>query len=169
MERKTRRTVIDIAQHQSSINFEEADLSPPFTFPEYQKEILFSRFAAGAIDIAIVAAIYLIFVAITYLQMPDLHFDRRAAGIYLAGMLILTGVYYLLFMMSTSQTPGMKIRRLFAVTREGIPLDPRSACLRGFGYFISITPLMLGVVWALVDPEHLTWADKVSGTFLKKV
>ena len=54
MERKARRTVIDIAQHQSKINFEEAELSPPFTFPEYQKEILFSRFAAGAIDIAIV-------------------------------------------------------------------------------------------------------------------
>ena len=64
---------------------------------------------------------------------------------------------------------AMKIRRLAAVTREGIPLDPQSACLRGFGYFISIAPLMLGFIWALVDPEHLTWADKVSGTFLKKV
>lgn len=169
MERKARRTVIDIAQHQSTIDFEEADLSPPFTFPEYQKEILFSRFAADAIDVAIVAAIYLIFVAVTYLQMPNPDIDKRSAGIYLVGLLVLTGVYYLLFMMSTSQTPGMKIRRLGAVTREGIPLDPRSACIRGFGYFISIAPLMLGFVWALVDPEHLTWADKVSGTFLKKI
>jgi len=169
MERKARRTVIDIAQHQSTIDFEEAELSPPFTFPEYQKEILFSRFAADAIDIAIVAAIYLIFVAVTYMQMPDPAFDKRASGIYLSGLLVLTGVYYLLFMISTSQTPGMKIRRLAAVTREGAPLDPRSACLRGFGYFISIAPLMLGFIWALVDPEHLTWADKVSGTFLKKV
>ena len=169
MERKARRTVIDIAQHQSTIDFEEAELSPPFTFPEYQKEILFSRFVADAIDIAIVAAIYLIFVAVTYMQMPDPAFDKRASGIYLSGLLVLTGVYYLLFMISTSQTPGMKIRRLAAVTREGAPLDPRSACLRGFGYFISIAPLMLGFIWALVDPEHLTWADKVSGTFLKKV
>jgi uncharacterized RDD family membrane protein YckC len=169
MERKARRTVIDIAQHQSTIDFEEAELSPPFTFPEYQKEILFSRFVADAIDIAIVAAIYLIFVAVTYMQMPDPAFDKRAAGIYLSGLLVLTGVYFLLFMISTSQTPGMKIRRLAAVTREGTPLDPRSACLRGFGYFISIAPLMLGFIWALVDPEHLTWADKVSGTFLRKV
>ena len=169
MERKARRTVIDIAQHQSTINFEEADLSQPFTFPEYQKEILFSRFVADAIDIAIVTAIYLIFVAVTYLQMPDPGFDKRTAGIYFAGLLVLTGVYYLLFMMSTSQTPGMKIRHLVVVTREGMPLDPRSACLRGFGYFISITPLLLGFIWAFVDPEHLTWADKVSGTFLKKV
>jgi len=169
MERKARRTVIDITKHQSTINFEEAELSPPFTFPEYQKEILFSRFAADAIDIAIVAAIYLVFVAVTYIQMPDPGLDKRAAGIYLSGLLVMIGVYYLLFMMSTSQTPGMKIRHLAVVTREGVPLDPRSACVRGFGYFISIAPLMLGFIWALVDPEHLTWADKVSGTFLKKV
>jgi uncharacterized RDD family membrane protein YckC len=95
--------------------------------------------------------------------------DKHTAGLYLAGLLVLTGVYYLLFMMSTSQTPGMKIKRLAVVTREGIALDPRSACLRGVGYFISIAPLMLGFIWAFVDPEHLTWADKVSGTFLKKV
>ena len=169
MERKARRTVIDIAQHQATIDFEEADLSPSFTFPEYQKELLYTRFIADAIDIAIVAAIYLVFVAVTYLQMPAPGFDRRTAGLYLAGLLVLIGVYYLLFMMSTSQTPGMKFRRLAVVTREGVPLDPISASMRGFGYFISIAPLMLGFIWAFVDPEHLTWADKVSGTFLKKV
>jgi len=169
MERKTRRTIISIAQHQSTIDFDEAELSPPFIFPEYQKELLFSRFASEAIDIAIVAGIYLIFVGVTYLQMPEPGIDKRIGGIYVAGLLVLIGVYFLLFMLSTSQTPGMKMKRLAAVTREGFPLDPRSACMRGFGYFISIVPLMLGFFWALIDPEHLTWADKVSGTFLKKI
>ena len=169
MERKSRRTVIDIAQHQSKINFDEAELSPPFTFPEYQRELLFTRFAAEAIDIAIVGGVYLLFVGVTYYQMPDPVMDKRIAGVYLAGLLVLIGVYFLLFMMSTSQTPGMKLKHLEAVTREGLPLDPRSACMRGFGYFISIVPLLLGFVWALLDPEHLTWADKVSGTFLKKI
>ena len=63
----------------------------------------------------------------------------------------------------------MKHRRLTVVTREGSPLDPRQACMRGFGYLISILPVMLGLVWALLDPEHLTWADKVSGTYVKKI
>jgi hypothetical protein len=39
--------------------------------------------------------------------------------------------------------------------------------LRAFGYFISMVPLMLGFAWAVVDPEHLTWADKVSGTYVR--
>jgi uncharacterized RDD family membrane protein YckC len=169
MERKTRRTVIDIAQHQSTLDFDEAEHSPPFTFPEYQKSILLQRYMANAIDIAIVAAIYLIFVGVTYYQMPDPAIDKKTAGIYLAGLSVLVGVYFLLFMMSNSQTPGMKMKKLIAVTRDGTALDPYSALLRGFGYFISIAPLLLGFIWALVDPEHLTWADKVSGTFLKKV
>jgi uncharacterized RDD family membrane protein YckC len=72
-------------------------------------------------------------------------------------------------MLSASQTPGMKLRGLVAVSREDTLLDPKEACVRGFGYFVSIVPLMLGFVWAVIDPEHLTWADKVSGTYLKKI
>jgi hypothetical protein len=41
--------------------------------------------------------------------------------------------------------------------------------MRALGYLISIVPFMLGFVWALIDPEHLTWTDKVSGTYIKKV
>ena len=68
-----------------------------------------------------------------------------------------------------SQTPGMKHRQLTVVTREGRPLTPKDACMRGFGYLISILPMLLGFVWMLIDPEHLTWADKVSATYIKKV
>lgn len=169
MERKTRRTVIDISQHQPTFDFDEAELSQPFTFPEYQKELLFSRFTADAIDVCIVVAMYLVFVALTVLQMPEPGIDKKTGGIYLVGLFVFMGVYFLLFMLSSSQTPGMKVKRIAAVTREGAPLDPRSAFMRGLGYFVSMAPLMLGFFWAVIDPEHLTWADKVSGTFLKKV
>ena len=170
MDRKTKRTIIDITQDQSELDFDEAELSLPFTFPEYQRSLLGSRVLADMTDMGIVAVIYILFIAATYLQMPDgVSLDRRILGIYAAGFLLLAGVYFLLFMLSASQTPGMKTRQLLAVSREGVSLDPRTACMRGFGYFISIVPLMLGFVWAFIDPEHLTWADKVSGTFLKKI
>jgi len=63
----------------------------------------------------------------------------------------------------------MKQRQLTVVSQDGSPLDPVSACMRGFGYLVSILPLMLGFLWAVIDPEHLTWADKVSGTYIKKI
>lgn len=170
MDRKTKRTIIDISQYQPGLDFEEAELSPPFTFPEYQRGLLASRFAADLTDMGIVAGIYSFFVVTTYLQMPaGATWDRRILGIYAAGFLLLVGVYFLLFMLSASQTPGMKMRRLIAVNREDSTLGPRAACMRGFGYFVSIVPLMLGFIWAVIDPEHLTWADKVSGTYLKKL
>ena len=171
MEQRPKRTIIDISQDQSQLDFDEAALSPPFTFPEYQRSLLNARFSADLIDMAIVAVIYVVFIAATYFQMPTPAslLERRVVGIYAVGFLLLVGIYFLLFMLSASQTPGMKLRQLVAVSREGVPLEPQIACMRGFGYFISIAPLMLGFLWALIDPEHLTWADKVSGTYIKKV
>ena len=114
------------------------------------------------------AAIYLVFIIATFLEMPEAAaLDRRIAGIYGAGFLLLVAIYFFLFMLSASQTPGMKHRGLTVVTKEGSSLGPQHACMRGFGYLISILPLMLGFLWAVIDPEHLTWADKVSGTYLK--
>jgi len=115
-----------------------------------------------------VAAIYLVFIIATFLEMPEAAaLDRRIAGIYGAGFLLLVAIYFFLFMLSASQTPGMKHRGLTVVTKEGSSLGPQHACMCGFGYLISILPLMLGFLWAVIDPEHLTWADKVSGTYLK--
>ena len=170
MDRKSKRTVISIQQHQPEFDFEEAEHSPPFTFPEYQRNLLGLRIAAGITDFAIVALAYCIFILITCFEMPpSIPVDRRVLGIYGAGFFILVTIYFFLFMLSASQTPGMKRRKLTVVTTEGSPLDPWRACMRGFGYLISILPVMLGFVWALVDPEHLTWADKVSGIYLKKI
>jgi uncharacterized RDD family membrane protein YckC len=34
---------------------------------------------------------------------------------------------------------------------------------------MSISALMIGFLWALVDGEGLTWHDRISGTFLTPV
>jgi uncharacterized RDD family membrane protein YckC len=169
MERKHNRTIIAI-EEQPQLDFDEAENSQPFSFPEYQRELIPHRIAAGAADLGIVGALYLLFVLMTFIEMPDgALMDRRVLGVYGIGFLLLVSIYFLLFMLSAGQTPGMKLRDLIAVTKDGSPLNPQAACMRGFGYFISLLPLMLGFIWALLDPEHLTWADKVSGTYIKKL
>ena len=165
-----KRTIISIQDEQPGLDFEEAEHSLPFTFPEYQRRMLVSRIAAGLTDLAIVAAIYAIFVVTTSLEMPE-NFtpDRRVFGIYGVCYFALVTIYFFLFMLSASQTPGMKYLGLIVVTSEDVPLDPKRACWRGAGYLISTLPLLLGFLWMLIDPEHLTWADKVSGTYIKKI
>jgi uncharacterized RDD family membrane protein YckC len=167
MDRKYNRTIISIDE-QPALDFDEAENFQPFSFPEYQRGLIYQRILAGLTDAGIVGAIYMVFVLTTFIEMPEAATtDRAVLGTYAAGYLLLLTVYLLLFMLTASQTPGMKLQQLVVVTKEGAPLDFQSACMRGFGYFISL-PLMLGFVWALLDPEHLTWADKVSGTYIKK-
>jgi uncharacterized RDD family membrane protein YckC len=169
-ERKSKRTVISIEECQPKLDFDEAAHSLPFTFPEYQRDLVFPRIAAGLTDLGIVAAIYLIFIVTTMAQMPEgFSFDKRVTGIYGVSFFALVVIYFFLFMLSASQTPGMKRQNLIVVTKYGDLLDPRDACRRGFGYLISILPILLGFIWMLIDPEHLTWADKVSGTYVKKI
>ncbi len=171
MDRKSKRTVISIEdEYQSQLDFEEAEHALPFTFPEYQRELIPSRIAAGIADFSIAGAVYVIFLVATFTEMPaGFSPDKRVAGIYGVCFFAFVVIYFFLFMLSASQTPGMKYRRLVVVTRDGTLLDARHACLRGFGYLISILPVLLGFIWMLIDPEHLTWADKVSTTYIKRV
>ncbi|HET7212379.1 MAG TPA: RDD family protein [Terriglobia bacterium] len=65
-----------------------------------------------------------------------------------------------------SATPGLLWARLEVITFEGNA--PRlSDCLwRGFGYLVSMSAMMLGFIWAVVDAEGLTWHDRMSRTFI---
>jgi uncharacterized RDD family membrane protein YckC len=171
MDRRPKRTVISLEDdHQQQLDFEEAAHSLPFTFPEYQRDLIVPRIMACLMDFAVVAAIFLIFIVTTINEMPDAAaFDKRVLGIYGVCYLALVVIYFLLFMLSASQTPGMKIRQLIVVTRDDELLDPKHACMRGLGYLVSILPLLLGMIWILIDPEHLSWADKVSSTYVRRM
>src|SRR5947207_135166 len=130
MERKLKRTIISIEEHQPHLDFDEAEQYQPFTFPEYQRELLVPRIAAGATDASLVAVIYGIFLTTTFFEMPDnFSFDKRVLGIYGVCYFALLAIYFFLFMLSAAQTPGMKHRGLIVVTKEGLPLDAKGACM----------------------------------------
>src|SRR6516225_8925270 len=100
MDRRGKRTVIDLAR-QPQFDFDEAQHSHSFSYPEYQWSLLPARFVAELIDFAIAGVIYTILIVATFMQMPEgAVLDRRVAGVYMAGFLVLVAVYYLLFMLS---------------------------------------------------------------------
>ena len=170
IERKPKRTVISIEECQPKFDFEEAAHSLPFTFPDYQRDLMIPRIGAGLLDLCVVAGVFLIFIAATIAEMPENYaLDKRILGIYGVCFFALVAIYFFLYMLSASQTPGMKRWKLVVVTNRDELLNPKHACMRGFGYLISILPMLLGFIWMLIDPEHLTWADKVSSTYIKKL
>src|SRR5262249_44896991 len=73
-ERKSKRTVISLAgndEFQPQLDFDEAENSPPFTFPDYQRGLIVSRITAGLVDLLIVAAVYVLFLLTTLIEMPE--------------------------------------------------------------------------------------------------
>ena len=81
-----------------------------------------------------------------------------------AGFLALA--YFALFGRMAAATPGQQAAGLMLRSLDGGAPTSGQALWRAFGYLVSLSALMLGFVWALVDNEGLTWHDRMSGTFL---
>jgi uncharacterized RDD family membrane protein YckC len=60
----------------------------------------------------------------------------------------------------------MDHEQLEVVSYQGNAISFREARLRSFGYLVSLGCFGLGFLWALFDPEQLTWHDKISRTLV---
>jgi uncharacterized RDD family membrane protein YckC len=168
--RRRRPTVIDISRAQPDLDFEDDGYPQEFTLPEYQRALLVPRAYALLADLAIVFGLWVIFLGATLLEVSGFFaWDRLTLAVYATAYLLLVCVYFLLSMLNMSQTAGMQLYGLIVVTKAGRTLLPHEALARGLGYVVSVLPLLFGFLWAFIDPEHLTWTDKVSGTFVKRI
>lgn len=77
--------------------------------------------------------------------------------------------YFGLFTALSASTPGLLWMNLEVRSLDGGPPTPQESFWRAFGYLVSIASLLLGFVWALVDGDHLTWHDHMSGTFISPI
>ena len=83
--------------------------------------------------------------------------------------IIFVWAYFGLLTALTFSTPGLTWMGIEVRNMEGWPPAPRESFLRAFGYLVSLSALMMGFFWALVDSDGLTWHDRISGTFLTPV
>ena len=78
--------------------------------------------------------------------------------------LLFVASYYIFFWTIAGQTPGKGIMGLKVLPRRGGKLRLSRAILRYLGYYLSIIPFGIGVLWILVDDRRLAWHDKLAGT-----
>ena len=127
------------------------------------------RFSAGIADGLLLLLALASFVAIFWWSAGGrLHFRPACLGAlaFVVGSLVVT--YFALFGCLASATPGQQAAGLTLRSLDGSPPTSGQAFWRAFGYLVSLSALMLGFVWALVDTEGLTWHDRMSGTFLAR-
>ena len=78
---------------------------------------------------------------------------------------VLPAVGTVVFWLMRRATPGKILLGLEVVdARSGATLTTKQAIGRYLGYFVSIIPLFLGLLWVAFDARKQGWHDKLAGT-----
>lgn len=75
----------------------------------------------------------------------------------------------IIFWLARQATPGKMVIGVRVVDAETLgKLSVGQAILRYLGYYVSMIPLMLGLIWVGIDARKQGWHDKIAGTLVIK-
>jgi uncharacterized RDD family membrane protein YckC len=73
----------------------------------------------------------------------------------------------ILFWIYRSATPGKMLLKLRIIdAKTGARPSTGQLLGRYFGYYVSMLPLMLGIIWVGLDKRKQGWHDKLAGTLV---
>jgi uncharacterized RDD family membrane protein YckC len=74
--------------------------------------------------------------------------------------------YFLFFLTLTGQTIGKRLVGVRVISTRGGHLTVWQSSLRVIGYFVSLLPLYVGFLAALLDVQRRAWHDRIAGTLV---
>jgi uncharacterized RDD family membrane protein YckC len=126
------------------------------------------RFAAVIYDTLLLVAMLVILTTVLVIGVLRVEITPQTVGawayVYRAALLAIIVAYYLLNWTRSGQTLGMRAWHLRAVTAAGKPLTLKSAALRLAWAVLAWAPAGLGVLWVVLDRDHLAVQDRLSDT-----
>jgi uncharacterized RDD family membrane protein YckC len=129
------------------------------------------RVWAALIDSVLVLAITLPLVLSIYGRAyfdPTGSFIKGPVDFLISYVLPLIAV--VLFWIYKQATPGkMAISAKVVDAKTGGPLSVGQSIGRYLGYYVSMLPLGLGLLWVAFDPKKQGWHDKLAGTVVIRV
>jgi uncharacterized RDD family membrane protein YckC len=124
------------------------------------------RLLATAVDASFVLIGLGIFtVLLIFMLGGNLVMNRQTAPFLIAVGAVIALFYRSLWYFGNGDTPGMRFAGLRLVDFDGRPPDREQRGMRQMAGLLSLLAAGLGLVWALVDEEKLTWHDHISKTF----
>jgi len=123
------------------------------------------RIIAATFDISMVLIAAGLFLAIFFLAGGDLILSKQNVTFLFCVASMLAFFYRALWCLAGGDTPGMRFAGLKLVDFDGRSPDREQRGLRQMASLLSVLSAGLGLVWALVDEENLTWHDHISKTF----
>lgn len=123
------------------------------------------RMIAAAFDISMILIGVGLFLGIFFLSGGILMLSKQNAPFLILVGVLMTLFYRTLWVLGNGETPGMRFAGLRLVNFDGRPPDRDQRTFRQISSLLSVLSVGLGLVWALVDEESLTWHDHISKTF----
>ncbi|HLJ14144.1 MAG TPA: RDD family protein [Bryobacteraceae bacterium] len=123
------------------------------------------RMLANVLDISMVVMALGLFLLVFSLGGGDVVLNRQTLPLF-AFITVVLGLFYrFLFCFSGADTPGMRWAQLRLMNFDGYTPSHEQRTYRLLGSCLSLLAAGLGLLWALVDEETLTWHDHMSKTF----
>jgi uncharacterized RDD family membrane protein YckC len=123
------------------------------------------RAIAAAFDAAMVLMAIGVFLAIFFVSGGVIAFTKQNIPFFVGVGVVMTLFYRFLWCVADGDTPGMRFAGLRLVDFDGRTPDREQRGMRQIAGILSLLSAGLGLVWALVDEESLTWHDHISKTF----
>jgi uncharacterized RDD family membrane protein YckC len=153
---------------QQSLEFSPARLPRPsegVIYCDAPVAIPMHRAMAAALDGSILLIALAVFGLIFHLAGGEIVLSAKTGPIFLGVVAALAFFYKLLWCLAGGDTAGMHWTRLKLVNFDGQAPDRGQRLCRMASGFLSVMAAMIGLIWALVDEETLTWHDHISRTF----
>jgi len=145
------------AQHQVRAD-EKISCSAPVALP-------LLRVLSAAVDGAAVLLGTAIIVGIYISQGGEIKFGSGAAMMLGALVGLVMVLYRALWCLANGDSPGLQAAGLRLVDFDGRRPQRRQRIIRQAASILSLCAAGVGIAWALVDDESLTWHDHISQTF----
>lgn len=159
---------------QQQLAFGPALSSPRRATTEIESEIYCSapvattqhRVVAAFIDSGIVLTALAVLLAVFSLWGHG-SFGTDPISLSIGGCLavMVIGFYQILWVLANGDSAGLRMAQLTLVDFDGRRPSRKQRFARIASCWLSIAPGALGLFWALVDEEKLTWHDQISKTF----
>ncbi len=126
------------------------------------------RLLAIGMDTALILSAVLAAGILALHNAPAMPRVRSAEMMAAAAMVLFSAMYQALFFAIGRATPGMRYAHLHLCTLEGNLPTRAQRSGRLLAMLLSVLPAGLGLAWAIFDENHLSWHDRLSGTYLRR-
>lgn len=160
-----------VEEVQQLLNLQVAEVKPPVVFPQdkphcdYRVAIPKHRAMSAAVDLSLVLIAIGMYLGVLMLWQGDLIFNSHALPFLGVTSAMIGLVYRFLWCLLGGRTPGMRALGLQLVDFDGRVPSFGRLVVRQVGGLLGMGAVGLGIVWALIDEEKLTWHDQMSKTF----